>query len=175
MLRPIVRSLGPAADLAARVATLVLLATACTREEAAPAVEAKPAAPLATKPSEPPKPPKPTIEDTTFRLALAAPDNAAADQPGAATLTLEALGGYHVNQDYPIKVDLTAPPGLKLQKTSLGRPDAADFSEQRASFALPFSAPGGSYDLTATVDFAVCTKETCVPDQRTVALALVVR
>jgi Disulphide bond corrector protein DsbC len=172
MLRPIVRSVGPTVDLVARVATLVFLAAACTREEAAPPVEAKPAAPLATKPSEPPKP---TIEDTTFRLALAAPDNVAADQPGAATLTLEALGGYHVNQDYPIKVDLSAPPGLKLQKTSLGRPDAADFGEQRASFALPFSAPGGSYDLTATVDFAVCTKETCVPDQRTVALALVVR
>jgi len=159
-------------DLSARVLTLVVLTAACTREEATPAAETKQAAPLPTKAAEPPKP---SIEDTTFRLALAAPGELAADKPGAAELTLEARGGYHVNQDYPIKVDVKAPPGVKLEKASLGRPDATQFSEESAKFALPFSAPVGSYDLTATVDFAVCTKETCVPDQRTVALALQVR
>jgi hypothetical protein len=157
-------------DLFARIATLVILVAACTKEEAAPAVEPKPA-PLATKA---PEPPKPVIEDTTFRLALVVPE-AAADQPSKAELTLEARGGYHVNQDYPIKVDVKAAPGLKLEKPSLGRADATQFSEEKASFAVPFSAPGGSYDLSATVDFAVCTKETCVPDQRTVALALQVK
>ncbi|MET0283229.1 MAG: hypothetical protein ABW352_02120 [Polyangiales bacterium] len=158
-------------DLSARIATLVMLAAACSREEPATnTAEAKQeAAPLATKTAEPPKP---LIEDTTFRLAFVAPEAAAADKPGNLELTLEARGGYHVNQDYPIRVDVKAAPGLKLEKTSLGRTDATQFSEEKASFAVPYSAPGGSYDLTATVDFAVCTKETCVPDQRTVALAL---
>ncbi|HEX5656884.1 MAG TPA: hypothetical protein VFX59_06800 [Polyangiales bacterium] len=159
-------------DLSARIATLVLLAAACTREEPAPAPEPKQAAPLATKTAEPPKP---SIDDTTFHLAFAAPEAATADQPGNAQLTLEARGGYHVNQDYPIRVDVKGAPGLALEKTSLSRNDAKEFSEEKASFAVPFKAPGGSYDLTATIDFAVCTKETCVPDQRTVALALQVR
>lgn len=159
-------------DLSARIATLVILAAACSREQpaAAPAEEPK-LAPLVTKPADPPKP---SVEDTTFRLALEAPA-AAPDQPATAELTLEARGGYHVNQEYPIRVDLKAPPGLKLEKTSFERADATAFSEERAAFKLPFTAASGSYDLTATVDFAVCTKETCVPDQRTVALALQVR
>jgi hypothetical protein len=161
-------------DLSARIATLVFLAAACTREEAATAPEPKPA-PLATPHVKAPEPPKPTIEDTTFRLAFAAPDAPAADQPGNAQLTLEARGGYHVNQDYPIRVDVKGAPGLTLEKSSLGRNDAKEFSEEKASFAVPFKAPGGSYDLTATIDFAVCTKETCVPDQRTVALAVQVK
>jgi hypothetical protein len=160
-------------DLSARIATLVILATACSREQPAtdtPGTEPKQeVAPVAAKTAEPAKP---LIEDSTFRLAFTAPEAATADKPGKLELTLEARGGYHVNQDYPIRVDVTAAPGLKLDKTSLGRTDATQFTEEKAAFALPFSAPGGSYDLTATVDFAVCTKETCVPDQRTVALAL---
>lgn len=158
-------------DLFARLITLVLLAAACTREQPAPAAEPK-QAPLATKPAEPLKP---AIEDTTFRLALEAPEALAADQPASAALTLEARGGYHVNQDYPIRVDFKGAPGLKLEKASLERADATQFSDEKAAFAVPFSAAGGSYDLTATVDFAVCTKETCVPDQRTVAVALQVK
>jgi hypothetical protein len=161
-------------DLMARIATLILLAAACTREEAASPAETKPA--VATAPvTKAPEPLKPAIEDTTFRLTLAAPELAAPDKPASAELTLEARGGYHVNQDYPIKVDVKGAPGLKLAKSSFGRTDATQFSEEKASFAVPFSAPGGAYDLTATVDFAVCTKETCVPDQRTVALALQVQ
>ncbi len=159
-------------DLIARLATLVLLAAACTREEAKPVAEPAPVAPVATKLVEAPKP---TIEDTTFRLALATPEAPSADKPASAELTLEARGGYHVNQDYPIKVDVRGAPGLTLTKASLVRADATQFSEEKAAFAVPFAAAAGTYDLTATVDFAVCTKETCVPDQRTVALALQVK
>jgi hypothetical protein len=151
--------------------TTVLLASCSRAEPAAPAAPAAPVAPIA-KLAEPPKP---SIDDTTFRLALVGAPEYVADKEGSLELTLEARGGYHVNQDYPIRVDLKAPPGVKLAKASLGRPDAATFGEHQASFKLPFSASAGAHDLTAVVDFAVCTKETCVPDQRTVALAFQVR
>lgn len=154
---------------------LLLLSSAllcgCSRSEApsapAPAV-------LAAKPAEPLKP-TPTVEDNTFKLSLSTAAGYAGGKEGALSVTLEARGGYHVNQEYPIRVDLKAPGDVKLEKTSLGRSDAAQFSEQSARFDLPFSATAGSHDLTAVVDFAVCTKETCLPDQRTVALALQVR
>jgi hypothetical protein len=149
----------------------VLLA-ACSRTEA-PAPAPAPTAPSAEKAVE--VPPAPKVEDNTFRLALVGAPEYQAGQAGSLALTLEALGGYHVNQDYPIRVDVKAPPEVKLGKASLGKSDAAQFGEQQARFELPFSASAGAHDLTATVDFAVCTKETCVPDQRTVALALQVR
>ncbi len=155
---------------------LLTLLAGCSRSEAAraPASEAPPvsAAAPAVKQAEPPKP---SIDDTTFRLSLSGEPAYTAGTAGTVALTLEARGGYHVNQDYPIRVDVKAPAAVKLPKASLGKPDAVQFSETQARFELPFSADKGTHDLTATVDFAVCTKETCVPDQRTVALLLSVR
>jgi hypothetical protein len=129
-----------------------------------------PAAPAAApKPAEPPQP---RVEDTTYRLALESEPNYSAGKVGAVRLVLEARGGYHVNQDYPIRVDLQAPAAVKLTKSSLGKADAAQFGEESARFDLGFSAEPGAHELLATVDFAVCTKETCVPEQRKLAVAL---
>jgi hypothetical protein len=143
------------------------LFAACSRSEPAPSATSAPAAAPVEKTVEVPRP---SIEDNTFRLALAGEPTYTAGQASVVKLSLEARGGYHVNQDYPIRVDLKGPSGLKLPKSSLGRPDAAEFGEHSARFELPFTGEQGAHELMATVDFAVCTKETCVPDQRTVAL-----
>lgn len=126
----------------------------------------------AEAPLKPAEPPKPALEDTTFRLAFEGPTSFKAGEPHKLKVVLEPRGGYHVNQDYPIRVDLKAPAAVKLEKPSLGKPDATAFSEENASFDVGFTAEKGSHDLSATVDFAVCTKETCVPDNRTIAIAL---
>jgi len=154
------------------VALLALLQLgACSKSEPAPEPAPPPAAPAAKSAEAP----RPSIEDNTFKLVLSGEPAYEGGKPGVAKLTLEARGGYHVNQEYPIRVDLKAPAGVKLTKPSLGRTDAAAFGERSAEFALPFSADPGAHALTATVDFAVCTAETCVPDQRTVALDLKVQ
>jgi len=155
-----------------RTCSLLLVLGACSRTEAPEKSSAPAAPPALVKPVEAAKP---AIEDTTFKLALSGQPEYSAGQNATVQLTLEARGGYHVNQEYPIRVDLKAAPGVKLAKASLERADAAQFGEQSARFELPFSAEAGSHELTALVDFAVCTKETCMPDQRTVALALTVR
>lgn len=143
--------------------------SACSRSEA-PKAEPTPAAPTVEAPAAR----TPNIEDTTFKLALVGEPAYTANQPSQVELTLDARGGYHVNLDYPIRVELQAP-GLKLTKSALARGDAAELSEQRARFALPFTAEAGVHELTANVDFAVCTKETCVPDQRSVTFPVTVR
>jgi hypothetical protein len=151
------------------------LLAACSRSEKAPAVGLA-ASPTAVPVEKRADPKTPVIEDTTFKLALSGEPSYAAGQAGVVKLSLEPRGGYHVNQDYPIRVDLKGPGGLKLQKPSLSRADAAEFGEQVARFELPFTGEQqGAHELTATVDFAVCTKETCVPDQRTVALNVQVK
>jgi hypothetical protein len=136
------------------------------------------AEPAAAAPAAAPQPasaPQPSVEDNTFKLALVSEPEYTAGAPGKLQLLLEAKGGYHVNQDYPIRVDLKAPAGVKLAKPSLAKPDAAEFGEHKARFDVPFSADKGSHQLSAEVDFAVCTPETCVPDQRTLAVSLSVK
>jgi hypothetical protein len=154
--------------------TLLLLSVvACSKSE--PAEKAAPS-PAPTQPAaKSAEPAKPVVEDTTFKLALSGEPTYTAGQQGTVQVTLQARGGYHVNQEYPIRIDFKAPNGVKLGKGSLERADAKQFGEESARFELPFSAEPGVHDLTADVDFAVCTKETCVPDQRTLALSLTVR
>jgi hypothetical protein len=150
---------------------------ACSKSEAPAASAPAPLAPppAAAAPSEAAAAAGPSVEDPTFKLALVGEPEYAAGAPAKLKLVLEARGGYHVNQDYPIRVDLKAPAAVKLAKTSLGKADAAQFGEPAATFELPFTAESGSHRLTADVDFAVCTPETCMPDQRKLAIALKVK
>jgi hypothetical protein len=87
-------------------------------------------------------------------------------------VSLTPRGVYHVNQDYPFSVSLTAA-GVTFPKAELGKADAAKFDEKSVQLDVPFSAAAaGKYSVSALVKFAVCTPETCVPDERTLALAL---
>jgi hypothetical protein len=147
---------------------------ACDGKQAEPAqapAETHAAQPKKAEPTEKGPPPA-SIDEPTFKLVLEAEPNYAAEQEGKFRVVLTAQGGYHVNQDYPIRVDLKGPDGLKLPKPSLGKPDATEFGEQKARFDVAFSAPKGAHGIEAKVDFAVCTEETCVPDERTLALSL---
>lgn len=144
---------------------------AATAPAAEPAAEAKPAE-VAPAPEAPKGPPPASIQENTFRLALEADPGYGEGKDAKFHVVLKAMGGYHVNPDYPIRIDLKAPEALKLSKTSFGKPDAAEFGEESARFDVSFTAAKGTHAVEAAVDFAVCTKETCVPDQRTLALNL---
>lgn len=157
------------------VVTSVVLSNlvGCSKSEAPVAAPAAPVAEKAPAPA-PAAPPGPSVEDGTFKLALVSEPSYAAGAASKLTLVLEARGAYHVNPDYPIKIELKAP-GVTLPKPSLGKPDAAEFGEKIARFELPFTAAAGAHQLVADVDFAVCTPETCMPDQRQLAVSLAVK
>jgi hypothetical protein len=153
---------------------LFLSIVGCSKSEAPAAAPAPTPAPAAA-PAAPQSPPGPSVEDNTFKLSLVGEPEYSAGSAATLKLVLEARGNYHVNQDYPIKIDLKAPAGVTLPKASLGKPDASEFGEKIARFELPFSATAGAYELSADVDFAVCTPETCVPDQRKLAIKVAVK
>ncbi len=156
------------------VATVLCLGLcACSKSEAPAAAPAPSPAPAPA--AAPQSPPGPSVEDNTFKLSLVSEPEYSAGSAATVKLVLEARGNYHVNQDYPIKIDLKAPAGVTLPKPSLGKPDAAEFGEKIARFEVPFTAPAGAHELSADVDFAVCTPETCVPDQRKLAIKLAVK
>jgi hypothetical protein len=78
-----------------------------------------------------------------------------------------------VNTDYPIAIHLRGPEDVALPRSELGKADAAEFGPPRARFRVPFRAHApGRHRVTAEVDFAVCSAESCIPDCRLVAVVL---
>ena len=152
---------------------------ACGGEPAAPAPAPAPAAPPSAAPA-PPAPAAPAaaasdrVEDPTFELALKPTGPYAAGKVQSFAVSLKPRGEYHVNQDYPFSVSLTAE-GVTFPKAELGKSDAAKFDDNVVQLDVPFTAAAaGKHTVSALVKFAVCTPETCVPDERTLALALAV-
>ena len=145
--------------------------------------ESQPAAPpTATAPSEPAPAPKPApapavaaserVDDATFELALKPTGPYAPGKVQSFAVSLKPKGEYHVNQDYPFSVSLTGQ-GVTFPKAELGKSDAAKFDDHAVELDVPFTAAAaGKHSVSALVKFAVCTPETCVPDERTLALAL---
>ncbi len=105
---------------------------------------------------------------------------AKAGAEAAAKLELTPATGYHVATDYPIKLSLEAPPGVKLAKTELSaggrnkdQGDAATLSEQALAFAIKATADkAGSYEIKGVFKFGICEKESCHPKKQPVTITV---
>ena len=163
------------------VLAFALALAACGGGEPAPAAPAEPpaaAAPAAPAPTPAPAPADPAaaasdrVDDPTFELALKPTGPYAPGKVQSFAVSLKPRGEYHVNQDYPFSVSLTGQ-GVAFPKAELGKSDAAKFDDHAIELDVPFTAAAaGKHSVSALVKFAVCTPETCVPDERTLALAL---
>jgi len=159
----------------------VLLASACDRGAPAPASrehdhaahqhEAAPAPPAAKQADGPAGP---RLETSSFLLAVApAPSGYHVGKVGEVELALEGRGPWHVNQEYPIRVDLKAAPGVVLKKNELVKDDAKEFGENKVRFLVGVEpSTAGAHELRCDVSFAMCTDETCILETRTVSMQL---
>ena len=171
----------PLAVAASAIACALLIA--CGGQEA-PAASAEPTpaptpAPEPAKPAQPAAAPVPAapladrVEDPSFELSVTPVGSYASGKPGSVAVTLKPRGVYHINQEYPLSVALKAPAALTLAKAELQKSEAAEVTEKLARFDVSVTpTTAGTHTLEAHVKFAVCTPETCVPDERTLALAL---
>ncbi len=155
-------------------------ASGCGKEEpSAEAPMAAPSAPTAPAPraAEPAAPAGPEVVRDTYAL-VARPESAgySAGQLGQFEIVLEGRSGWHVNQEYPISVELSGPDDVKFAKSRLERADAAEFGEPKARFAVAVT-PGaaGEQPVRAHVAFAMCSAENCTMHDETLALVLPVR
>ena len=157
---------------------LAALALGCnqTPKAAGTAIATPKAAPPAA-PTQPPAEVGPEVSTKSYDLTLT-PDAAGyqAGKQGQVGLTLATHGEWHVNQDYPIRVSRSGGDGLAFPKPELVRADAKTFTEKSASFEVPFTpSAAGDHPVKADVSFAVCTDETCLMQNRTVALKVAVK
>jgi hypothetical protein len=159
----------------------VLGVVACkSAAEPAPSVPQNTSAPSAMAPEKaaPEKvaPASDRVEDPSFELAAVPGGPYAVGQLGSFAVSLKPRGEYHINQDYPIAISLRPPSGVRLLRSEFKKADAAVFGEQLARFDVPLTPEQkGAHRLEANVRFAVCTPETCIPDERTLALVLTVQ
>jgi hypothetical protein len=143
----------------------------CASQPAQPVTAEKPAVA-----QEPPALPfdssaPPRLETETFALELATATSASAAQPTPISITIEGRGGYHVNLEYPVRIELGGSEEATLATGVLTAVDARELSEARARFETQARWSNiGRHWLAARVQFAVCTPDTCVPRQESLAV-----
>jgi hypothetical protein len=97
-----------------------------------------------------------------------------------AALKLAPATGYHVATDYPIKLTLEAPAGVKLAKTELAaggrnkdQGDASALSEQGLAFAIKATAEkAGSYEIKGVFKFGICEAQSCHPKKQPITITV---
>lgn len=83
-----------------------------------------------------------------------------AGQAGTVTAVVNALGDYHINQEYPYKVALNDVAGVSFPEKTVKN---VSRGEKRATISIPFTAEkAGSATITGTCSLSVCTAENCV-------------
>lgn len=79
-----------------------------------------------------------------------------------AQLAIHPKAGYKFNKQYPTKVKLSAPEGVKLAKAVLKKADATQLEDAGATFPVSYtSAAEGKNEVTAKLSFSVCDAKTC--------------
>lgn len=113
----------------------------------------------------------------SYRLEVSAtPASVAVGGEGALAITIAPVEKTHVHPQAPLKVTLSATPGLAIPKATLGRADLSDPKAEAPAFKVPFKATAaGAQALTAKVDFFICSDQWCVKQVREVKVAVDVK
>ena len=100
----------------------------------------------------------------------------AAGQKGTFVISIVPLKKVHVHPQAPLKIALEATPGLKLEKTSLGKADPVDPKAEGRRFEVPFVAQtAGKQEARAKVDFFICSDQWCVKQVKEVTASVLVK
>jgi len=112
-----------------------------------------------------------TVADTdSYTVKLASPDKVTTGAKGSATLEITPKKGWHLNDEFPYKLTVTAPAGAKVAKPEQGKKDTVSFSHEKMKWAIDFEAStAGDKAFTGKVKFAVCTETSCDPKKEELA------
>jgi hypothetical protein len=109
-------------------------------------------------------------EEATLTIGTA--DGAAGSEATAAIKVVPAEG-YHVSTEFPMKLTLTPPAGVKLAKTELAKADADEFTEKSLALSVKATAEKpGSYEIKGCFKVGVCDKDSCHPKKQPITITL---
>lgn len=109
-------------------------------------------------------------EEATLTVGSA---EGAAGSEATAAIKVVPAAGYHVSQEFPMKLTLTPPAGVKLAKTELAKADADQFSEQMLALSVKATAEKpGSYEIKGCFKVGVCDKDSCHPKKQPITITV---
>jgi hypothetical protein len=133
-----------------------VIASGCSRSEAAPSRDSSPEA------AAPAKGPK--VDAEAYTVEMKATGTYKAGQEGLVELTIVPKGEYHINGQYPFKLKMKdpAPEGLTFPKPILKKEDGT-FDDKKGAFKVPFvSAKAGKAMVSGTLSLSVCSSAHCL-------------
>jgi hypothetical protein len=84
--------------------------------------------------------------------------------------------GIHVNREFPLKYKVETSAGLKVEKLEWKRSDAVDPDAENPRFEIPvWGGARGAQQVAVQMRFAICSDAWCVPQTRTVTVAIDVK
>ena len=107
----------------------------------------------------------PTERSDGEEFAVEARHEAAATVGQATTAVFvgTAKGSWHVNVEYPAKLEVLAAEGFTVAKTVLRKEDAAQFDEQQLRFDVPLTPTrAGELPVEFKFKFGLCSGDRCV-------------
>jgi len=104
----------------------------------------------------------PTDAKKSYAVSIEAPETAQVGQATSAKVKLEPGAGYKINKQYPIKLQVTPPGGVDVERTTQKAKDAVRLDEEQALFEVKFTAKeAGRKEMKAVFGFSVCTPKNC--------------
>jgi hypothetical protein len=102
--------------------------------------------------------------DERYDLLIQPPADAKAGQAGQVTVKVVPKKPWHMNLDFPTKLEVEAPDGVTLAKATQKKADAVKLDDDNCEFAVEFTpASAGEQTFTGKFKFAVCQDEACAP------------
>jgi hypothetical protein len=111
------------------------------------------------------------VADTPwYTITLAVPAQLGKGAQGTAVLEVTPKKGWKLNKEFPTKLTVAEPAGVKVSKKEQTVADAVAFAEQSARWQVQFEADSsGAKDFTGLLKFAVCTDTSCDPKKEALA------
>jgi len=111
-----------------------------------------------------------------YKLDVKAPASAKKGEKATTIVHIEGTGKYHINEEYPTKLTITAPSGVKVEKATQTKADAKKFAKEGADFAIDFtSSETGKKSFTGELKFAWCATTDCNPATEKIAFDVEVK
>ncbi len=115
-------------------------------------------------------------ETETYSLKATIPSNVTVGKEAVVAIKLTPKTGWHINKEFPTKLKITAPAGVKLAASTLSAKEAAKFTDDLAVFNVKINASAaGAKSFTGKFRFAMCTDSTCDPKSADIAFTLVAK
>ncbi|PRQ09469.1 protein-disulfide reductase DsbD family protein [Enhygromyxa salina] len=104
------------------------------------------------------------------------PSEGKVGEEGQVSIRVIPSESWHMNLEYPTKLQVTAPAGVVVANPKLGKDDAVKFDEQNCEFAVKYTpSEAGEKTFTGEIKFAVCQDTACVPKTETLEFQVAVK